>query len=431
MTTIVKKEDLELKKYYRKVKLDIEEYIDMEEIKRVGFGLDNSVYGDPEGYFKVIDKQEDGYIVKFMSLENLLLRAVIEGNLDSDDSEDFEINKKFAKKIKNQDLDLDEMTDKYAEITFNRIIKEVIKQYKSNGEEGIKLEKKKALLPGDQRVSVGYTIDIENDTRKAYEEFLKKYTIFSRDILTPYSYRDEFDVFYRKIKLNISEYVEKDEAEQLDMNPIYGDPEGYLMIKKVYNPNEEQFGEPYLGYIVQFLNLKKLIEAGVVRPKGNGQIDRKIYYNNLQLVSEKRVELKDLDERYIRIGFEDLIKEIIEQYKSDGEEGINMDSSGKTYLDDYNKTRTLREIAKDMRKTRDYTYVLYHDAHLNNIKEFTEDKKVPITDKERISKMLEKRVYNLQGNYYPTFDYDREKLYKNYDFNIDVDDLKSMEDILK
>lgn len=138
MTTIVKKEDLELKKYYRKIKLDIEEYVDKEEAEKLD--LDKPIYGDEEGYFKVVDKQEDGYIVKFMNLENFRLRAVLEGNIDN---EDFKIRKTFAKRIKNQDLDLDDMDNEYAEITLTRIIKELLEQYKSNGKKGIKLQKKK------------------------------------------------------------------------------------------------------------------------------------------------------------------------------------------------------------------------------------------------------------------------------------------------
>lgn len=139
------KEDLEIKKYYRKVKLDIYEYVDKEDAEKLG--LDKPIYGDDEGYIKVIDKQEDGYIVKFMNLENFLKRAVIEGNVDTGD---FTINKTLAKKIKNQELDLDEMDNEYAEITFDRIIEEVLEQYKSNGKKGIQLQEKEIKEIDDQ-----------------------------------------------------------------------------------------------------------------------------------------------------------------------------------------------------------------------------------------------------------------------------------------
>lgn len=140
MTTIVKKEDLELKKYYRKLKLDIIEYLDKEEADKLD--LDKPIYGDEEGYFRIVEKQEDGYIVKFMNLENFRRRAVIDGDIDN---EDFEILKPLVKKIKNQDLDLEDMDNEYAEITLTRIIKELLEQYRSNGKKGIKLQKKKSV----------------------------------------------------------------------------------------------------------------------------------------------------------------------------------------------------------------------------------------------------------------------------------------------
>ena len=170
MTTIVKKEDLELKKYYRKLKLDIIEYLDKEEADKLD--LDKPIYGDEEGYFRIVEKQEDGYIVKFMNLENFRRRAVIDGDIDN---EDFEILKPLVKKIKNQDLDLEDMDNEYAEITLTRIIKELLEQYRSNGKKGIKLQKKKSVekpapeeLPKEERAIKKLMDEPERYTTRNY-----------------------------------------------------------------------------------------------------------------------------------------------------------------------------------------------------------------------------------------------------------------------
>ena len=150
MSFLVKKNELKSNKYYRKQKLDIDEVLDEEDAKQ-DLGLNKSIYGDDEGYILVARKAEDHYIVRFITLENLLINKVLNLKFSSAASGSGIINVKEEididnldniKKINKQKLDLDEMSDNYVKLDIIDIINELKLQYESNGKKGIRLNDK-------------------------------------------------------------------------------------------------------------------------------------------------------------------------------------------------------------------------------------------------------------------------------------------------
>jgi len=138
MSYLVKKNKLKPNRFYRKVKLDIEEVLDKFEAQE-DLGIDKDIYGDNEGYFLVAEKGKDNYVVRFLTLEQLLINKVLqsEGNRINE----FMIDINNIKKIPKQEIDLDELDDAYVRLNFPNIKDELIEQFKTNGKKGIKLNK--------------------------------------------------------------------------------------------------------------------------------------------------------------------------------------------------------------------------------------------------------------------------------------------------
>lgn len=135
---------------------------------------------------------------------------------------------------------------------------------------------------------------------------------------------------YRKEKLDIIEVVDKYEAlEDLDINKdIYGDDEGYFLVSEK-NILEE-------NYVVRFITLEQLLINKVLESKGN-KIDR-LFTNisNLKKLPKQEVDLDELEDTYIRLDFENIKDELIEQFNTDGKKGIKLN---KEYLDKYGKEK--------------------------------------------------------------------------------------------
>lgn len=149
MSYLIKKNELKANRFYRKKKLDINELVDEFEAQQ-DLGLDKSIYGDDEGYILVARKAENHYIVRFITLENLLINNVLKVEFSSIPSGSGIINVKVdididnldnIKKINKEKLDLDEMDDTYVKLDITNIINELIEQYKTGGKKGIRLDK--------------------------------------------------------------------------------------------------------------------------------------------------------------------------------------------------------------------------------------------------------------------------------------------------
>jgi len=248
---------------------------------------------------------------------------------------------------------------------------------------------------------------------------MSKYSVFDKKILTP-------ENFYRKVNLDISELVDEDEALELGLDKaIYGDSEGYIYIEEIFNEDKKERGGPDEGYLVKFLTMEDLVDKLVIQNLDTKKV--KVKFEKLNLIKNRRLELEDMSEAYIRLGFEDVIKELVEQYNSEGKKGIKLKPS---YLDKYNLSQTLEEKVKYAMDNKDYTYSLYNDEHLSKFKDFF--KTATLKEKEVLNKILEKRKTNLQGLYYMTFDYDIEDLKKNFDFaSVDKKQLEKLGDALK
>tara|TARA_R110000765_G_scaffold147565_2_gene250109 strand:- start:1419 stop:2933 length:1515 start_codon:yes stop_codon:yes gene_type:complete len=142
MSYLIDKTDLKANRYYRKVKLDIDELLDKFQAQE-DLNLDKDIFGDDEGYFLVSNKLEDGYRVRFMTLENLIINKVLETEFnrgtESMKIKEYSYELDNIKKIPKRDLDLDEMDDKYVKLDISNIITELIIQYNTRGKKGIKL----------------------------------------------------------------------------------------------------------------------------------------------------------------------------------------------------------------------------------------------------------------------------------------------------
>jgi len=145
MSYLIDKTDLKAKRFYRKVKLDIDELLDKFQAQE-DFGLDKDIFGDEEGYFLVSNKLEDGYRVRFITLENLFIYKVLKKEFNYSTQinniveNDYELSN--ITKIPKRDLDLDEMDAKYVKLDIDNIITELIIQYKTGGKKGIGLSKR-------------------------------------------------------------------------------------------------------------------------------------------------------------------------------------------------------------------------------------------------------------------------------------------------
>ena len=138
MSYLVKKNKLKPNRFYRKVKLDIDEVVDKFEAQE-NFGINKDIYGDDEGYFLVAEKGEDNYIVRFLTLEQLLINGVLEN--EGNRIDEFFTDMSNIKKLPKQEVDLDELDDAYVRLDFVNIKDELIQQFKTNGKKGIKLDK--------------------------------------------------------------------------------------------------------------------------------------------------------------------------------------------------------------------------------------------------------------------------------------------------
>ena len=423
MTTIVKKEDLELTKYYRKVKLDISEYVDKEEAEKLD--LDKPIYGDEEGYFKVVDKQDDGYIVKFMNLENFRLRAVLEGNIDN---EDFEIRKTFTKKIKNQDLDLDDMDNEYAEITLTRIIKELLAQYRSNGKKGIKLQKKKSVekpapeeLPKEER-AIKKLMD-EPETLLGGLGGRALYEAAAGILINTQKFQETRDIIKRGTQQEITEFLldndiamERFEKEFGVENPFEdGDKKKLKKFQKVLDDiveekdNPDKFG--MLNYVSLYMtwnmfreakgftdflqhNIRERIDFSVRVPDDYGEQGFKSHwliedqrkgekYQTYQDLVLLRDNLIRTQENRSLLPIEEKELELI---------NTKLDFSTKEYYKNLNKSsieRNLVAIKKPAFKDR-----------VDKIKKLIEEEKEEIKEREDIQKPLLKKINELQNTNY-------------------------------
>jgi len=142
MSYLIDKTDLKANRFYRKVKLDIDELLDKFQAQE-DLGLDKDIFGDEEGYFLISNKLEDGYRVRFMTLENLIFHKVLKTEYnrgtESMKIKEYSYEVDNIKKIPKRDLDLDEMDDKYVKLDISNIITELIIQYNTQGKKGIKL----------------------------------------------------------------------------------------------------------------------------------------------------------------------------------------------------------------------------------------------------------------------------------------------------
>jgi len=143
MSYLVDKLELKPNRFYRKVKLDIDEVLDNFQAQE-DLGINMDIYGDNEGYFFVAKKDKDNYLVKFINLDLLIGNRVIsidispKGNkIDMFSVEDIQRLDKLPK----EELDFDEMDENYVRLNFLDIVREVIEQANSKGKKGIKLDK--------------------------------------------------------------------------------------------------------------------------------------------------------------------------------------------------------------------------------------------------------------------------------------------------
>ena len=143
MSYLVDKLELKPNRFYRKVKLDIDEVLDnYQAFKDLGINMD--IYGDNEGYFFVSKKQKDNYLVKFINLDILIGNQVIGIDISPKDIKIDMFNVKDIQRLDRlpkEELDFDEMDENYVRLNFNDIVRELIEQANSKGKKGIRLDK--------------------------------------------------------------------------------------------------------------------------------------------------------------------------------------------------------------------------------------------------------------------------------------------------
>jgi len=143
MSYLIDKTDLKANRYYRKVKLDINEVMDRYEAQE-DLGINVDIYGDNEGYFFVSKKQKDNYLVKFINLNYIVNNQIIDIKLSRKEEkiESFKVlDIKKLTVLPKEELDFDEMDENYVKLDFNDIVNELIQQANSKGKKGIKLDK--------------------------------------------------------------------------------------------------------------------------------------------------------------------------------------------------------------------------------------------------------------------------------------------------
>lgn len=165
---------------------------------------------------------------------------------------------------------------------------------------------------------------------------------------------------YRKVKLNMTEIADKEEAEELGLNkPVIGDSDGYFYNLGLENIGEEVFGDEFAIQEIRnmkMLNLPDLIEAGVVVFEGDDYVINKENIDNLPTRiytyprgksfgnSKEMREGNYTKKGWVRLSLIDAIKEIVKQYQTSGKKGTKINNK---YMDKYNLKIDNKIIEKD------------------------------------------------------------------------------------
>jgi len=167
---------------------------------------------------------------------------------------------------------------------------------------------------------------------------------------------------YRKVKLNMTEIADKQEAEELGLNKsVIGDNDGYFYNLGIEDIGEEVWGRKFAIQEIRnmkMLNLPDLIEAGVVVFEGDDyvinkenidQLPTRIYtYPNKDFGNSTAMRAGNYTKKgWVRLSLIDAIKEIVKQYQTNGRKGTKINNK---YMDKYNLKIDNKTIERDSNK---------------------------------------------------------------------------------